>query len=58
MQNAECETVFWDKTAVTADPDNGVATCTMLKGMLDILRGLIACILVEINKLLTFESFD
>ena len=43
MQNAECETVFWDKTAVTADPDNGVATCTMLKGMLDILRRLIAC---------------
>ena len=41
MQNAECESVFWDTTLVTAG--TGDATCTMLKGMLDILRRLMKC---------------
>lgn len=38
MQNPDCESVFWDTSAVAGGGD---AMCTQLKGMLDILRGLI-----------------
>ena len=38
MQNTECESVFWDRTAVAGGGD---AMCTMLKGMLEI--GYLTC---------------
>ena len=37
-KNPDCESVFWDTSAVAGGGD---AMCTQLKGMLDILRGLI-----------------